>query len=148
MNHIKKSLIISIIFIICINAFFAGCALSNKKYDVAIRVTSDDGDVVTFTTDKNEIHIERVYDGLEHFYFVSAYQLPRHPKWGNKWFEAEHSGANTFMSILTYIGEDGRRVEVVNRKIKERGEYCYDFYADSSSDIWNYRSVYLIIKVV
>ena len=147
MNHIKKSLIISIIVIICINAFFTGCALGNKKYDVAIRVASDDGDLQTFTINKNEIHIERVYDGLEHFYFVSAYQLPRHPKWGNKWLEVEHSGANTFNISLTYVGEDGRRTVVDNNKIKDRGEYSYHINADSSSDIWNVRFVYLYITI-
>lgn len=32
--------------------------------------------------------------------------------------------------------------------VKEVGEYCISIYADSTSTLWNFRSIYLFINVI
>lgn len=78
---------IASVLMCCMAAGFVGCKseeVKNKKYDVLIRIESDDGDYWIFTPDIKELSAEREYDGKEHRFYVAAYQLVGHPRWGNE----------------------------------------------------------------
>lgn len=147
MKVIRKLLTIGLafIFIVCINGAFISCTNSGK-YDVTIRIACDDGGTWVFTPDVDEIRIERNYDGQEHRYYVDAYQLPDHPRWGTMWLEPKGDGADIFHVHLAYRNESGQVVET--KRISDRGEYCLHVNASRSSDLWNERTVLLYVMVI
>lgn len=64
-------------------SLFSGCKAEDedKKYDVTIKIASDDGGEWIFTPDIQEMHTTREYDGQEHRFYVKEYQLADHPRW-------------------------------------------------------------------
>lgn len=113
----------------------------DKKYDVAIRIGCSDGEVYEFPVGTDELHITIPYDGTERTYWVDKYNLPDHPRYGDVWFDPTGEGANVFGLSIAKEGAG----EV--KSISERGLYCVNTYADSTSNIWNYREVLLFITV-
>ncbi|MGN0823870.1 MAG: hypothetical protein ACI4MB_02235 [Candidatus Coproplasma sp.] len=124
---------------------FAGCN-QGKKYDVAIRIGCSDGNVYEFPVGTDEMHIEIPYDGVERRYGVKAYNLPDHPRWSKEWFSPSGEGANVF-SLGDYLYGDGERWATTVKRVLEQGCYCITVHADSSSNIWNPRTVQLFITV-
>ena len=116
------------------------------KYDVAIRVACSDGEVYTFPVGEDEKHITIPYDGTERTYWVDSYNLPDHPRWSDKWFSPSGEGANVFDTSLGYV--DQMYYEDPPENVCEVGEYFYCVHADATSDIWNFRTIYLYIIVV
>ena len=129
-----------LLFTICFG-MFAGCNQGEKKYDVAIRIGCSDGNIYEFPVGTDEMHIEIPYDGIERRYGVTAYNLPKHPRWSKEWFSPSGEGANVFsFSIaMEHFGEV--------RSVLEKGLYCISVEADSTSTLWNYRAVWLYITV-
>ena len=146
----KKLLAIFIAFVtlFCVT----GCGLFNKdnekdkKYDVTIKVTSNYGGEWIFTPDIKELHVEIPYDGLERRFYVDCYQLKDHPRWSNEWLTPKEEGNNIFAKVLLYRTSGGK-YRAVDISVKEIGEYCYNFSACATSDLWNYRSVLLYIAI-
>lgn len=147
MNFFKKVFLYSLVVLIffCVVMQLIGCYSTtntkNNKYDVSIKVRSDDGEEWIFTPDIEEINITREYDGKEHKYYVSAYQLVNHPDFGEQWITATNEGGNKFQINIIY----NQRYEV--NKVCEKGEYLIHCTADATSDLWNFRSVNLKITV-
>ena len=111
------------------------------KYDVAIRVACSDGSTYTFPVGEDEKHVTIPYDGIERTYWVDSYNLPYHPRWSDKWFSPSGEGANVFDTSIAMEGT-GEVASVCNK-----GIYCVNVYADNTSDIWNFRHVWLFITV-
>lgn len=117
------------------------------KYDVAIRVACSDGSTYTFPVGEDEKHVTIPYDGIERTYWVDSYNLPYHPRWSDKWFSPSGEGANVFGKGMTYCPPGGINKSYTG-PVKEIGEYCVTIYADSTSDLWYFRSIYLFIEVI
>jgi len=151
MKLLKKVLATGIVSMLmfCMAAGFVGCnseEAKNKKYDVSIRIESDDGDYWIFTPDIKELSAEREYDGKEHRFYVAAYQLVGHPRWGTEWFAPSGTGANVFSWRFLYTDLNGKQ-SVFEDTLKERGEYIYTCEARATSDLWNFRYINLHITV-
>lgn len=148
MTKIKKSLLCSLscILVLCIGICFAGCGdTKDKKYDVAIRIGCSDGKVYEFPIGTDELHVDYVYDGKERTFGVDSYNLPDHPRWSNDWISPSGEGANVFSANYLYTDINGNQSNT--RIVKERGNYRISYWAESSSDLWNYRTVRLYITV-
>lgn len=129
-------------------SLFSGCKAEDedKKYDVTIKIASDDGDEWIFTPDIQEMHTTREYDGQEHRFYVKEYQLADHPRWSDEWFAPASGGANIFQADFLYTDLEGKQSTL--RRLKDRGKYVFCCSADATSDLWNFRSIYLYITVV
>lgn len=129
-------------------SLFSGCKAEDedKKYDVTIKIASDDGDEWIFTPDVQEMYTTKNYDGQEHRFYVKEYQLADHPRWGDEWFAPVDEGANIFSADFLYTDLEG--TQSVLRRLKERGEYIYTCIANATSDLWNFRYINLYITVV
>lgn len=156
MKRIKRLLSIGIMMILVIGGIFplTGCEPSQTdsskddgKYDVSIRIASDDGELWTFTPDIEEMHIERAYDGQEHRYYVHSYQLVDHPRWPDTWISPDGEGANVFQSGFLYGEEEGKYYYLPSRKVKEKGYYCMTTDASATSSLWHFRVIYLYITI-
>ena len=144
-----------VFMLFAIFAFFvANCVLlsacseqheEQTKYDVAIRVACSDGSTYTFPVGEDEKHVTIPYDGIERTYWVDSYNLPDHPRWSDKWFSPSGEGANVFDTSLGYV--DQMYYEDPPENVCEVGEYFYCVHADATSDIWNFRTIYLYIIV-
>ena len=140
-----------VFMLFAIFAFFvANCVLlsacseqheEQNKYDVAIRVACSDGSTYTFPVGEDEKHVTIPYDGIERTYWVDSYNMPDHPRWSDKWFSPSGEGANVFDTSIAMEGT-GEVASVCNK-----GIYCVNVYADNTSDIWNFRHVWLFITV-
>ncbi len=152
MSKVKRIISIGFTFILmlCMSICFVGCKdkedEENKKYDVSIRIACEDGGMWTFPPDVEELHIERAYDGKEHRYYIHSYQLVDHPRWGDEWFTPKGEGANVFGFYLLYTDLDGTQNTELTH-IREKGEYIITVNAQSTSDLWNFRELYLYITV-
>ena len=129
-------------------SLFSGCKAEDedKKYDVTIKIASDDGGEWIFTPDIQEMHTTREYDGQEHRFYVKEYQLADHPRWGDKWFAPVDEGANIFSADFLYTDLEGKQSTL--RRLKDRGKYVFCCSADATSDLWNFRSIRLYITVI
>ncbi len=129
-------------------SLFSGCKAEDedKKYDVTIKIASDDGDEWIFTPDVQEMYTTKNYDGQEHRFYVKEYQLADHPRWGDEWFAPASGGANIFQADFLYTDLEGKQSTL--RRLKDRGKYVFCCSADATSDLWNFRSIYLYITVV
>ena len=87
------------------------------------------------------------YTGEEMRFWIDSYNLPKHPRWSEKWFAPNTSGANVFHKSMLYC-PPGRKNEESRGAVKERGEYIITIEADSTSNIWNARFVDLYINVI
>ena len=118
-----------------------------RKYDVAIRVACSDGEIYEFPVGEDEKHVTIPYDGTERTYWVDSYNLPDHPRYGDEWLSPSGEGANVFGKTMTYCAPGGLNQSYTG-PVKEMGEYCISIYADSTSNLWYFRSIYLFIKIV
>ena len=143
----KKTIFI-ILALICVSVSCFGCENSgkNKKYDVRIRLKRNLGGTVTFDVGEDEKTYTFEYTGEEMYFWVDSYNLPDHPRWRYKWFDAPRSGPNTFhMSMLYRV--PGGDYSVSEDHLKERGEYIIRIEALPTSDIWKARVVRLYITI-
>ena len=113
-------------------------------YDVAIRVGCSDGRIYEFSVTETERHVWIPYDGRERFYWVDSYNLPDHPRYGDTWFSPSGEGANVFGKGMTFCPPGGLNHSYTGA-VKDVGNYCISVYADSSSNLWKFRSIYLFI---
>ena len=128
---------------------FAACGEQNEetKYDVAIRIGCSDGNIYEFPVGEDEKHITIPYDGTERTYWVDSYNLPDHPRYGNDWFSPSGEGANVFSKTLSYCPPGGLNQSYTG-PVKEIGEYCIVIEADSTSDLWKFRAIYLFVTII
>ncbi len=158
MAKLKKvtGVLLCITFALCLITCVAGCNDKDRKYDVSMRIVCSqliDGERVgvfgeyVFTPDIEEMHIEREYDGNEYVYYLEKYNLPDHPELRYEWIEPDFDGPNVFEHTkdFYFVAENGETS--ITYSVKEKGEYIYQPYADSSSNIWNYRRIKLYITV-
>ena len=143
-----KKAIFTILALICVSVSCFGCENSgkNKKYDVRIRLKRNLGGTVTFDVGEDEKTYTFEYTGEEMYFWVDSYNLPDHPRWRYKWFDAPRSGPNTFNMSMLYCapGDKNRSFEGA---IKERGVYHITIDARATSDLWYFREVYLHIII-
>ena len=150
-GQLKRIFILFVALFLCVMlcAAFTACGEQTEgetKYDVAICVACSDGSTYTFPVGEDEKHVTIPYDGIERTYWVDSYNLPDHPRWSDKWFSPSGEGANVFESSLGYV--DQMYYEDPPENVCEVGEYFYCVHADATSDIWNFRTIYLYIIVV
>ena len=144
--QLKRIFILFAALFLCVTlcAAFTACGEQTEgetKYDVAIRVACSDGSIYEFPVGEDEKHVTIPYDGIERTYWVDSYNLPDHPRWSDKWFSPSGEGANVFDTSIAMEGT-GEVASVCNK-----GIYCVNVYADNTSDIWNFRHVWLFITV-
>ena len=118
----------------------------NRKYDIRIRLRSNLGDVVTFELGEDKKTYEFEYTGEEMDFWVDSYNLPDHPRWRYKWFDAPGTGPNTFNMSMLYCAP-GDKNRSFHGAIKERGVYHITIDARATSDLWYFREVYLHIII-
>ena len=118
----------------------------NKKYDVSIKVKNNFDSEWIFEPGVDELYYTFEYTGKEMRFWIDSWNLPKHPRWSNEWFKPNTSGANVFQADYGKIGQ--MYYEEDPKFICERGEYYYRIYADSTSDLWNSRTVFLYITVI
>ncbi|HIR66554.1 MAG TPA: hypothetical protein IAB94_00730 [Candidatus Coproplasma avicola] len=146
------SVILCAITALCLCFTFAACGGQQNeqngqtKYDVSIRVACSDGEVYEFPVGEDEKHITIPYDGVERTYWVKEYNLPDHPRYSDDWFSPSGEGANVFGRTMTYCPPGGLNQSYTG-PVKEIGKYCVTIYADSTSDLWYFRSIYLFVTV-
>ncbi len=148
---IKKILclltVLSVAFCSCF--LFTGCKKEsdeNKKYDVSIKVKNNFDSEWIFEPGVEKLYYTFEYTGKEMRFWIDSWNLPKHPRWSNEWFKPNTSGANVFHADYGKIGQ--MYYEEDPKFICERGEYYYRVYADSTSDLWNSRRVFLFITVI
>ena len=145
MIKFKKLLSILIATAACLGACFALSACRDKKYDVEIRVGCSDGNIYEFPKGTDELHIQIPYDGTERTYWVDSYHLVDHPGLTG-WSAPKGEGANVFQTSLEKVHQ--MYYEESPEYVCEIGEYYFSVYADSTSYLWNSRTIYLYITVV
>ena len=140
------------IFIAFVTLFcVTGCRFFNKdnekdkKYDVTIKVTSDQGGEWIFTPDVKELNIKIPYDGLERRFYVSLYQINNHPELGAIWFiPTDRNGFKYSMQIKRPTND----YETIDNAISERGEYHLTIKSNMTDSRMRSRTVYLRIFIV
>ena len=149
--QIKKILclltVLSVAFCSCF--LFTGCkkeSAENKKYDVSIKVKNNFDSEWIFEPGVDELYYTFDYTGEEMRFWVDSYNLPKHPRWSNEWFTPDSSGANVFHKSMLYTAP-GEKRQVWRGPVKERGEYIILCEADSTSDLWYFRAVYLYVTI-
>ncbi len=149
--QIKKILclltVLSVAFCSCF--LFTGCKKEsdeNKKYDVSIKVKNNFDSEWIFEPGVDELYYTFDYTGEEMRFWVDSYNLPKHPRWSNEWFTPDSSGANVFHKSMLYTAP-GEKRQVWRGPVKERGEYIILCEADSTSDLWYFRAVYLYVTI-
>lgn len=116
-----------------------------RKYDVAIRVACNDGEIYEFPVGEDEKHVTIPYDGTERTYWVDSYNLPDHPRYGDEWLSPSGEGSNVFDASLGKVHQ--MYYEEPPEYVCEKGEYFFYVRADSTSDLWNPRTIYLYITI-
>ncbi len=135
-----------VLLMACMPLLLFGCSTveeepeEDQTYDVAIRIGCSDGMIYEFPVGEDEKHVTIPYDGMERTFWVESYNLPDHPRYGDDWFAPSGEGANVFS--LSIAGDTGE-VE----SICDKGNYCINIYADSTSTLWNERFAWLFITV-
>ena len=149
--QIKKILclltVLSVAFCSCF--LFTGCKKEsdeNKKYDVSIKVKNNFDSEWIFEPGVDELYYTFDYTGEEMRFWIDSWNLPKHPRWSNEWFTPDSSGANVFHKSMLYTAP-GEKRQVWRGPVKERGEYIILCEADSTSDLWYFRAVYLYVTV-
>lgn len=149
MAKIRKSFLclLSCFIVLCIGLCITGCDdKKDKKYDVTIKVKNNLGQEWIFTPDIKELTYEFYYTGEDMTFYIDSYNLADRPGWGDAWITPNGSGANVFS---TYYGKVNQRYDEEDpRSVCERGEYFFRCIADSTSNLWNYRSVILYVTVI
>ena len=139
--------VLSVAFCSCF--LFTGCKKEsdeNKKYDVSIKVKNNFDSEWIFEPGVEKLYYTFEYTGKEMRFWIDSWNLPKHPRWSNEWFKPNTSGANVLHADYGKIGQ--MYYEEDPKFICERGEYYYRVYADSTSDLWNSRRVFLFITVI
>ncbi len=139
--------VLSVAFCSCF--LFTGCKKEsdeNKKYDVSIKVKNNFDSEWIFEPGVDELYYTFEYTGKEMRFWIDSYNLPKHPRWSNEWFTPDSSGANVFHKSMLYTAP-GEKRQVWRGPVKERGEYIILCEADSTSDLWYFRAVYLYVTV-
>ena len=139
--------VLSVAFCSCF--LFTGCKKEsdeNKKYDVSIKVKNNFDSEWIFEPGVEKLYYTFEYTGKEMRFWIDSWNLPKHPRWSNEWFKPNTSGANVFQASYGKVGQ--MYYEEDPKFICERGEYYYRVYADSTSDLWNSRTVWLYITVI
>lgn len=149
MTKIKKSLlcVLSCLIVFCIGLCFTGCDKKDEKCDVTIRIKNNFGQTWVFTPDIEELTYEFEYTGKDMEFYVDAYKLTDEPDYtGDKWIKPDFSGPNVFYVTMTYCPPDGLN-KSFDGPVKERGKYNICVEAGESSNLWNFRAVYLNVYI-
>ena len=127
--------------------FASSCAEDDteKTYDVAIRVGCTDGKTYEFPVDTDELHVTIPYDGIERTFGIVSFNLPAHPEWGDIWLDPPGEGANVFSIKCLFTDEEGNQSHPDG--VREKGSYIFTIIANSTSNLWNFRSCKLYITV-
>ncbi len=149
MTKIKKFVVcgLSCILVFCIALCFAGCTDDkDKKYDVTIKVKNNLGQEWIFTPDIKELTYEFYYTGEDMTFYIDSYNLADHPDWGDKWFTHTGEGANVFNLSMLFTDLEGNQNPNIH-SVNEKGSYSICVIADTTSNLWNFRYVYLNVSV-
>lgn len=139
--------VLSVAFCSCF--LFTGCKKEsdeNKKYDVRIKVKNNFDSEWIFEPGVEKLYYTFEYTGKEMRFWIDSWNLPKHPRWSNEWFTPDSSGANVFQASYGKVGQ--MYYEEDPKFICEKGEYYYCVYAESTSTLWNSRTVWLYITVI
>ena len=148
MEKYKKVIVLIVSCILALSFCLIGCGKDekDKKYDVTIKIKNNFNSEWIFTPDISELTYEFKYTGNEMYFHVDSYNLPQHPRWGDKWFEPSGEGADVFDSSYGKVNQ--RYDEEDPICICEKGEYFFYVRASNTSDLWNARTVRLYITVI
>ena len=133
----------------CSCFLFTGCKGkddANKKYDVTIRIVNNFGSEWIFEPGVDKMNYTFEYTGEEMRFWIDSWNLSKHPHMGNNWFRPNSSGANVFQASYGKVGQ--MYYEDDPKFIRDRGEYFYSVYADSTSTLWKPRTIWLYITVI
>ena len=126
----------------------AAC-VDDGKYDISIKVVNTQGDEFIFTPDVDEISATYQYTGEDVWYYVDAYNMPDHPKYGDIWLEPMQQGYDYISMFGLYTAPDGSTTDITARRCtNSRGEYAFNVYIPDSSVSWHRRNLCLYITIV
>ena len=133
---------LAFVLILCMSFMCFSCV---GRRDVSIRVSDNYGNQWFFPPDVDELSFEMEYTGEKRTFGVSGWKIERHHKYGRYWFAPSGSREYAFNGSSFYINEDGEYIAI--RYVKDRGTYNFG-WSIGKTDLWNYRSIRLKIKVI
>ena len=117
------------------------------RWEVKIRVSNTLNENFYFYLGTDKIEKTYEYTGESIGFGVTAWRMPESTEYGESWLPTPESGPDRFISNWLYTDENGiQHTDIMY--VKERGVYSIAFYTDTTSSMWYYRSVKLVIKVV
>ena len=123
--------------------------VDDGKYDISIKVVNTQGDEFIFTPDVDEISATYQYTGEDVWYYVDAYNMPDHPKYGDIWLEPMQQGYDYISMHGVYEAPDGSTTDITARRCTNaKGEYGFNIYIADSSVSWHGRVMNLYITIV
>lgn len=140
------TMLLSVLMLLCVCMGFVSCAEKEEKYQIAVRLKCED-EIYEFPPDVKELHVERKYDGKEHYYGIYECRYVNHPKWNDTWFVMDDNN-HYFSGSMLYTRFDGTQEDLPFGKIKNPGQYGMNFHIYSRNDLHYTRSIrlYVIVK--
>ncbi|MCM1533941.1 MAG: hypothetical protein NC099_04740 [Corallococcus sp.] len=159
MAKIKRTFSLVLILFVLVSSclVMAGCPHEKEeKYDIVLKIScrqvineykrGPDLDEWIFTPDVSEYHIQRKYDGNQYVYYVSAYNLPDHPRDYDRWPPPYPTPNRPFETDFGKEGKIGPGEERP-KYVCTPGNYIYTFRVNGAY-IFNPRVLKLFITVV
>lgn len=144
MKRKKWIKVLSLLFsvmLLCVGV--VGCTKDNgeEKYDIQIKLKNNLGEEIIFDLETSKIYVEYEYTGKEIKFWAVSYNMPNHPKYGDKWLGTISSHG---IYCRLYSSTSHERLE----KILEKGEYYYDIYPDGCDDDIRIRFCRLYVTII
>ena len=150
MAKAKKNMLFLLVSMVSLSLCLSIVAcVDDGKYDISIKVVNTQGDEFIFTPDVDEISAIYQYTGEEVGYYVDAYNMPDHPKYGDVWLEPMQQGYDYISMYGLYTAPDGSTTDITaNRVTKDIGRYAFNVYISDRSVSWHGRNICLYVTIL
>lgn len=138
------SIILSVFMAVGAGILFSGCTDSEKDLTILVYDKADDRLIAKFPPDIDKLEYSICYSGEEIFLRI-RYRLADSEVIHDQ-YESPTS-SDWFDSVWLYEDNDGNQDGGI-RSIKDKGRYHISIYSFTGCEIWNPRSVELIMHVV
>lgn len=138
------SIILSVFMVVGTGILFSGCTDSKKDLTILVYDKADNRLIAKFPPDIDKVENSISYTGEEMFLRI-RYQLGDSEVVYDQ-YELQ-TGHDWFVTVWLYEDNDGNQ-DTEKRSLKDKGRYHISIYAFEGCEIWNPRSVKLIMHVV